>query len=70
MVRRASDLGELRAVADVLGHSPDILMKTYAHALPDSIRAVADKIEASYGVPVRRDGLDERGRYRDGNTSC
>jgi integrase len=34
MVRQAADAGELRAVADVLGHSPDMLMKTYAHALP------------------------------------
>ena len=46
MVRQAADAGELRAVADVLGHSPDMLMKTYAHALPDSIRAVADRIAA------------------------
>lgn len=44
MVRQAADLGELRAVADVLGHSPDMLMKTYAHALPDSLRAVSDRI--------------------------
>ena len=53
MVRQARDAGELRAVADVLGHSPDMLMKTYAHALPDSIRAVADRIGArSTGVQV------------------
>jgi integrase len=44
MVRGAHDVGELRAVADVLGHSPDMLMKVYAHALPDSTRAVADRI--------------------------
>ncbi len=44
MVRQASDLGELRAVADVLGHSPDMLIRTYAHALPDSLRAVSDRI--------------------------
>jgi integrase len=44
MVRQATDLGELRAVADVLGHSPDMLMRTYAHALPDSLRAVSDRI--------------------------
>jgi integrase len=44
MVRQARDLGELRAVADVLGHSPDMLMRTYAHALPDSLRAVSDRI--------------------------
>lgn len=44
MVRQAKDLGELRAVADILGHSPDMLMRTYAHALPDSLRAVSDRI--------------------------
>ena len=44
MVRQATDLGELRAVADILGHSPEMLMKTYAHALPDSLRAVSDRI--------------------------
>ncbi len=44
MVRQASDIGELRAVADILGHSPDMLMRTYAHALPDSLRAVSDRI--------------------------
>ncbi len=44
MVRTAHDVGELRVVADVLGHSPDMLMKVYAHALPESRRAVADRI--------------------------
>ena len=44
MVRGAHDVGELRAVADVLGHSPDMLMKVYAHALPESTRAIADRI--------------------------
>lgn len=44
MVRGARDVGELRAVADVLGHSPDMLMKVYAHALPESTRAIADRI--------------------------
>lgn len=34
----AVDTGELRAVADVLGHSPDMLMKTYAHALTRTTR--------------------------------
>lgn len=45
MVRHASDLGEIRAAADILGHSPDMLMRTYAHAMPESIRTVTDKIE-------------------------
>ncbi len=44
MVRHATDLGELRAAADLLGHSPDMLMKTYAHALPESVRTVTEKI--------------------------
>jgi integrase len=44
MVRHASDIGEIRAAADILGHSPDMLMKTYAHALPDSLRTVTEKI--------------------------
>jgi integrase len=46
MVRHASDIGEIRAAADLLGHSPDMLMRTYAHALPESISAVTDKIAA------------------------
>ena len=44
MVSSAADLGELRAVADVLGHSPEMLLRVYAHALPASVRAVADRI--------------------------
>ena len=44
MVRHAEDIGEMRAAADLLGHSPDMLMKTYAHALPQSIQTVTDKI--------------------------
>ena len=49
MVAGAKDVGELRAIADILGHSPDMLMKTYAHAMPASTSAV-----------VR--GIAERGR--------
>ena len=48
MVRHASDIGEVRAIADILGHSPDMLMKTYAHALPESLRAVTDKAAARH----------------------
>ena len=44
MVRHATDLGEIRAAADLLGHSPDMMMKTYAHSLPESVRTVTDKI--------------------------
>jgi integrase len=46
MVRGARDIGDLRAIADLLGHSPDMLMKVYAHAMPDSTRAIADRIGA------------------------
>jgi integrase len=45
MVKHAADVGEIRAIADILGHSPDELMRTYAHALPESVRTVTDKIE-------------------------
>jgi integrase len=44
MVRHASDIGEVRAAADLLGHSPDMLMRTYAHVLPESTQAVTSKI--------------------------
>jgi integrase len=44
MVQSATDVGELRAIADVLGHSPEILMNTYAHALPRSQNAVVDRL--------------------------
>jgi integrase len=47
MVAGATDIGQLRAIADILGHSPDMLMKTYAHAMPAStsavIRGIADR---------------------------
>jgi integrase len=46
MVRHASDLGEIRAAADLLGHSPDVLMRTYAKVLPESVSAVTEKIGA------------------------
>jgi integrase/recombinase XerC len=52
MVRGARDVGELRAVADVLSHSADMLMKVYAHAMPDSTRAVADRIGARAIAPA------------------
>lgn len=44
MVRHAGDLGELRAIADILGHSPEMLMRVYAHTLPESLRAVSDGV--------------------------
>jgi hypothetical protein len=31
-------------VADILGHSPDMLMKVYAHTVPESLRSVVAKI--------------------------
>ena len=44
MVQQANDLGGLRAIADILGHSPEMLVNTYAHALPSSQLAVVDRI--------------------------
>ena len=44
MVQGSTDLGELRAIADLLGHSPEMLMNTYAHALPSSQAAVVDRL--------------------------
>jgi integrase len=44
MVQGARDVGELRAIADLLGHSPEMLMNTYAHVLPQSQTAVIDRI--------------------------
>lgn len=44
MVRHANDLGQLRAIADILGHSPEMLMRVYAHTLPESLRAVSDGV--------------------------
>jgi integrase len=44
MVARATDIGQLRAIADILGHSPEMLMKTYAHAMPQSTATVVERI--------------------------
>ena len=44
MVASATDIGQLRAIADILGHSPDMLMKTYADAMPASTSAVVHGI--------------------------
>jgi hypothetical protein len=44
MVAGATDIGQLRATADILGDSPDMLMKTYAHAMPASTTAVINAI--------------------------
>lgn len=51
MVKASADLGELRAVAEVLGHSPEMLLRVYAHALPGSVRAVADRIDGRTNLP-------------------
>jgi integrase len=51
MTRQAADLGELRAAAEVLGHSPEMMMQVYAHALPDSVRSVADRIGRQHSRP-------------------
>ena len=45
MVNNAKDVGELRAIADILAHSPEMLMTVYAHALPQSRQAIVDRIQ-------------------------
>ena len=63
MVRGAvRDVGELRAVADVLGHTPDMLMKVYAHALPESTRAIADR--TGQRTPAQRTSRERQSRRR------
>jgi integrase len=54
MVASANDLGQLRAIADLLGHSPEMLMNTYAEVLPDHRAAVVDQISqrARRGKPL------------------
>ena len=44
MVNNAKDIGELRAIADILGHSPEMLMTVYAHALPQTRQAIVDRL--------------------------
>lgn len=44
MVANAHDVGELRAAADILGHSPDVLMRIYAHTLPAALKTIVDRI--------------------------
>jgi len=44
MVSTAGDVGELRAIADILGHSPEMLLNTYSHALPRSQNAVVTRL--------------------------
>ena len=44
----AKDVGELRAIADILGHSPDVLMRVYAHALPQSRQAIVERLTQTF----------------------
>ena len=44
MVAGANDLGELRAIADLLGHSPEMLMNTYTEVPPDHCTPVVERI--------------------------
>ena len=52
MVRHAADIGEIRAAAEILGHSPDVLMKACAHVLPESLRTVTEKIAKRGATPT------------------
>jgi integrase len=53
MVRHASGIGEIPA-ADLLGHSPDILTRTYAHALSESVRTVTTSSPSRRGLLTRQ----------------
>lgn len=44
MVANAKDLGELRAIADLLGHSLEMLLNVYAEVLPDHRTEVVKRI--------------------------
>jgi integrase len=48
MVNEAKDVGELRAIADILGHSPEMLMRVYAHTLPQSRQAIVDRLTHTF----------------------
>ena len=43
MVNNAKDISELRSIGDILGHSPEMLLTVYAHALPQSRQAIVDR---------------------------
>lgn len=44
IVANAHDIAELRAAADILGHSPDMLLHTYAHTLPQALKTITQRI--------------------------
>ena len=44
MVNNAKDIDERRVITDILGHSPEMLMTVYAHALPQSQQAIVDRL--------------------------
>jgi len=53
------DVGELHATAEVLGHSPDLLLRTDAHTVPCEPLARVSMVDAE-GVSKR--GCDGRAR--------
>lgn len=66
MVSSATDLGEVRAAAEILGHSPEMLMKTYSHALPAALRSITKKIgqRAKRAAPPKRTAAPPAERRR------
>lgn len=44
LVADAKDLGELRAIAELLGHSLEMLLNVYSEVLPDCRTVVVDRI--------------------------
>lgn len=69
MVANPQDLGELQAVSEILGHSVDILLRIYAHALPHAVRSVSDRIGERAGSRSHARGAPpENDRTRYGRT--
>lgn len=43
---------DVKTAAAILGHSPQVLLTTYAHAIPDAVEAAADRLDAAFGRAV------------------
>jgi integrase len=44
MMQGTKDYSEFRAIADIAGHSPEMLLKVYAHTLPSAMQAVTSRV--------------------------
>jgi len=64
MVQGATEVGELRANADLLGHIPELTMNTYADTPPDSRSAVVERLRRQYPTAAPITVFVMRGRGR------